>query len=60
MGARGDLRNHAAVRCVILDLRVDDVGQNPAGAVLAPFDDGGGGFIAGGLDAQHQHLKKIP
>ena len=60
MGARGDLRHHAAERRVILDLRVDDVRQDAAGTVLAPLDHGGGGLVAGGLDAQHQHLKKIP
>ena len=60
MGARGDLRHHAAVRRVVLDLRVDDIGQNAAGTVLGPLDHGGGGLIAGCLDAQHQHLKKIP
>ena len=35
MGARGDLGHHAAVRRMFLDLRVDDVGQNAAGTVVA-------------------------
>ena len=55
MGARRDLRHHAAEPGVLLGLRADDVGQNAPGAVALALDHGGCGFIAGGLDAQHQH-----
>ncbi len=54
MGARGDLRHHAAEPDMLLGLRTDDVGQNAARAVALALDHGGGGFIAGGLDAEDQ------
>ena len=57
MRAGGDFRHHAAERRVILDLRMHDVRQDAAGPVPPPFDHGGGGLIARGLDAQYQHVE---
>jgi len=59
MGARRDFRNHAAEGGMLLDLRADDVGQNPAAAVAPALDHGGCGFIAGGFDAQYQHRRVV-
>ena len=55
MGARRDLRHHAAEGGVFLGLRADDIGQNPPRPVTQALDHAGCGFIAGGLDAQYQH-----
>ena len=52
MGASGDLRHDAAIGCVLLPLRSDNVGQDPAAPGGVPGDDRGGGFIAAGLDAK--------
>ena len=59
MGARRDLRHHAAETGVFRGLRAHDIGQNPAAAVALAFDHGGRGFIAGGLDTQHQHRRVV-
>ncbi len=56
MGARRDLRHHAAEFGVLADLRQHDVGQNPPLAVLGPLDQGRGGLVAGRLDAEDDHL----
>jgi hypothetical protein len=55
MGARRDLRHHAAEGGMLLGLRTHDIGQNAARPVAQALDHGGCGFIAGGLDSQHQH-----
>jgi hypothetical protein len=54
MGARRDLRHYAAEGGVLLRLRAHDIGQDSTGAVALALDHGGGGFIAGGLDAKYQ------
>jgi hypothetical protein len=54
MGARRDLRHHAAEARVLLGLRADDVGQDPPRPVGLALDHGCGGLVAGGLDPQHQ------
>ena len=59
MGARRDLRHHAAETGVLCGLRAHDIGQNPAAAVALAFHHGGRGFIAGGLDTQHQHRRVV-
>ncbi len=59
MGARRDLRHHAAETGVLVDLRVHDIGQDPAAAVALALDHGGRGFVAGGLDTQHQHRRVV-
>ena len=56
MGAGGDLGHDAAERGMLVDLRQHDVGQNAAAlAVRGEFDHGGGGFVAGRFDAEHDH-----
>ena len=55
MGARGDLRHHAAEAGVLVGLRAHDIGEDLAAAVALALDHGGCGFIAGGLDPQYQH-----
>ena len=55
MGARGDLRHHAAEGGVLGDLRQHDVGQDLARPVAGALDHGGGGLVAGRLDAEYEH-----
>ena len=55
MGARRDLRHHAAEPCMFFGLRAHDIGQDAPRPVAQALDHGGCGFIAGGLDSQHQH-----
>ena len=55
MGAGGDLRHNAAERGVLLGLRTHDIGKNSPRPNARALDHGGGGFIAGRLDPQHQH-----
>lgn len=50
MGAGGDLRDHAAKGTMVVELGQDDIGQNAA----VVGDNGGGGFVAAGLDSQNQ------
>ena len=59
MGARGDLRHHAAEGGMLLGLRAHDIGQDPPRPVALALDHGGCGFIAGGLDSQHQHWRVV-
>ncbi len=54
MGARRDLRHHAAECGMLIRLRVDDIGQDSPRAIALALDHGGGGFIAGGLDPKNQ------
>ncbi len=54
MGAGGDFRHHAAEGRVLADLAEDDIGQNLRPAVVGAFDHRGGGFVAGGFDAEHE------
>ena len=37
------------------DLRQDDIGEDAAGAAVAPVDDGGGGLVATRFDAENDH-----
>ena len=55
MGARRDLRHDPAERQMIGDLRKDDVGENPAAAVGAPFDHRRRRLVAARLDAEDDH-----
>ena len=55
VGARGDLRHHAAERRVLLDLRQHDVGADAAGPGHRPLDHRRRGLVAGRLDAEHDH-----
>ena len=55
MGARRDLRHHAAERRMLLDLRQHHVGEDGAAPVRVPLDHRRRGFIAGRLDAEHDH-----
>ena len=59
MGAGGDLRHHAAEGGVLVDLRQDDIGQDPAAAGLRPLDHRRRGLVAGRLDAEHDHRRSI-
>ena len=57
MGARGDLRHHAAEAAMLGLLAVDDVGEDAAHG-LGPgrrLDDGDGGLVAARFDAQDAH-----
>jgi hypothetical protein len=56
MGARRDLRHHAAERRMLLDLRQHHIGKDGAAAILAPFDQRRRGLVAGRLDAEHDHV----
>ena len=69
VGARGDLRHHAAERRMLVDLREHDVGEDSAaprrrpavgGRHIGPFHHRGPGFIAGRLDAEHNHSSLYP
>jgi hypothetical protein len=51
MLARGQFRDHAAVLAVQVDLTGDDAGEHG----VARGHHGGGGFIAGGFDAENTH-----
>ena len=55
MGARRDLRHHAAIGGMLGDLAQDLVGQDLAASVEADADHGGRGLVAGGLDAENAH-----
>ncbi len=55
VGAGGDFRHHAAECRMFGDLRKHHVGQDAALPVVGPFDQGGGGFVAGGFDAEDDH-----
>ncbi len=55
MGARRDLRHHAAEGRVLVDLRQHDIGQNLARPGLEPLDHRRRGLVAGRLDAEHNH-----
>ena len=55
MGARGDFRHYAAEFGMLADLRKNDVGQDPPMPVVGPLDQGRGGLVAGGLDAEDDH-----
>ena len=58
MGARGDLRHHAAEAAVLGQLAVDDVGEDAADAAWSPgrrLDDGDGRLVAARFDAQDAH-----
>ncbi len=52
MGACRDLRHDAAKGRMLLDLRADDVGHDPAGARRRSFDNRGGGLVAACLDSE--------
>src|SRR4029450_1612274 len=52
-GARGELRHDASVGSVRGQLRGNDVGEHAAVAV----EQGHGGLVAGGLDAENEHVQ---
>ena len=56
MGARRDLRHHAAIGCVLVGLRQHDVGEDLAAPVRAAPHDRRRGLVAGRLDAEDEHL----
>ena len=56
MLAAGQLRHHAAVARVGRDLRGDDGGKR----ARAALDDGRGGLVAGGFDAEDEAAGHIP
>ena len=60
MGARGDLRHHAAERGMFGDLRQHDIGQDFAQPVAGALDDRGGGLVACGLDSEYKHGVLLP
>jgi hypothetical protein len=51
VGAGSDFRDDAAEFLVEVDLGGDDAGED----VNAIADNGGGGFVAGGFDAEDEH-----
>ena len=55
MGARRDLRHHPAIGGVLGDLAHDLVRQNFTGTAWLQLDDGGGGFVASGLNPENAH-----
>ncbi len=55
MGARRDLRHHAAEGRVVGDLREHDVRQDLAAPVRTPFHHRRRGLVAGRLDAEDDH-----
>ena len=57
MGARGDLRHHAAEAAVLGQLAVDDVGEEAADRPSpgSALDHGGRRLVAAGFDAQDAH-----
>ena len=55
MGARGDLRHHAAERRMLADLRQHDIGQDLARPVARALDHRGGGLVACRLDSEYKH-----
>ena len=59
VGARGDLRHHAAVAAVLLPLRPHHVGEDAAAAVGAARHHGGRRLVAARLDAEHERLARI-
>jgi hydroxymethylbilane synthase len=58
VGTRGDLRHHAAVGRMLGDLAQDLVREDVAATVAAEGHHGGGGFVAGRLDAEDAHGPK--
>ena len=57
MGARGDLRHHAAEGGVRVDLREHHVGADDARPGVGPLDHRRRGLVAGRLDAEHNHSR---
>ena len=57
MGARREFGHHAAIGGVLLELAAHDVGEDGAAPVGVALDDGGGGFVAAGFDAQNPHVR---
>ena len=57
MAARRQFRHHPAKRGVLLELAAHDVGQDAAAPRRVALDDGGGGFVAAGLDAKNSHAR---
>ena len=52
MGAAGDLRHHAAIEGVEVDLAEHHIGDDPPPVL----DNGGGGLVAGGFQGQDAHM----
>ena len=55
MFARREFGDHAAVFAVNFDLGRDHAGED----AFAVGDDGGGGFVAGGFDAENEFLRRV-
>ena len=55
MGARGDLRNDAAIRLMKRNLRVDDIREN----LVSVPDHRRGSLVATGFNAQDIHFKDL-
>src|SRR4029077_2888399 len=55
MGARRDLRHHAAIGLMLGGLRQHEVGEDFAASVLVAPHHRGGGLVAGRLDAENEH-----
>ena len=58
MGARGDLRHHAAEAAMLGELAVDHVGEEAADrpvAAASRLDDGHRRLVATGFDSQDAH-----
>ena len=55
MGARGDLRHHAAECGVLVTWLSTILDRIRAAAVVVALDHRGGGLVAGRLDAEHNH-----
>ena len=56
MGARRDLRHHAAIGAVLLELAQHDFTENLALSVRIAHDDGSGGLVAARFDAENGQL----
>jgi len=53
MGARGDLRYHAAIGRMQIELRTHHIGKNFALPVRRTAHHGGGSLVAARLDSEH-------
>ncbi len=58
MGARGNLRNHAAIGAVLFQLAQDDVAEDASLAVFVAQHDGSRGFVAACFYAEDAHGRR--
>jgi hypothetical protein len=54
-----DLRHHAAVVPMLVELRMNDVRADRTLALAIAMHDRGGGLIAGGLNAKNEHSASL-